>query len=312
MTLDGAHGTKAVFLGEIAHKVGIKARLDARRALRRGPRHRQTRYRPPRFQNRTRKAGWLPPSLEARVDQTLHAVGQMRAKAPITAIGVEHVRFDTQQMQDPEITGIEYQQGTLWGYEVREYLLEKFQHQCVYCGGASDDPELNVEHVVPKNPKHGPKGTDRVSNLTIACKTCNDAKGNWQPDEWLAHLQTSCKRLDRIRADRLPQALAQLQRPLRDTAMMNATRWRLYDQLKATRLPVEGGSGGRTKKQRIDHGFPKEHYFDALCVGESTPNRFTAISSYVQVWTAQGRGTRRMCGTNLYGFPIRHRSRQKA
>ena len=29
------------------------------------------------------------------------------------------------QEQDPEISGVEYQQGTLAGYEVRAYLLEK-------------------------------------------------------------------------------------------------------------------------------------------------------------------------------------------
>ena len=93
--------------------------------------------------------------------------------------------------------------------------------------------------------------------------------------------------------------------------MMNATRWRLYTQLHATGLPVEGGSGGRTKMQRIAHDFPKEHYFDALCVGESTPERFTRLPAFVQIWTAKDRGTRQMCGTNAYGFPIRHRARRK-
>lgn len=57
-------------------------------------------------------------------------MAQIRNMAPITALSVEHVRFDTQKMQDPEIRGVEYQPGTLLGYEVREYLLEEFQHQC--------------------------------------------------------------------------------------------------------------------------------------------------------------------------------------
>jgi len=34
--------------------------------------------------------------------------------------------FDTQKLQNPEISGVEYQQGELFGYEVREYLLEKW------------------------------------------------------------------------------------------------------------------------------------------------------------------------------------------
>lgn len=52
VTLDGDKGTVVVFLGEIIHKRGIKAKLDSRRALRRSRRNRKTRYRKPRFLNR--------------------------------------------------------------------------------------------------------------------------------------------------------------------------------------------------------------------------------------------------------------------
>ena len=288
ITLDGAHGTKAIFLGEMVHKAGIKVRLDARRSLRRGRRFRHTRYRPARFRNRKRAAGWLPPSLEARVDQTLHAVDHIRIHAPITAISVEHVRFDTQKLENPEIAGVEYQQGTRLGYEVREYLLDKWGRACVYCG-ATDVP-LQVEHIVPKS--RG--GSNRVSNLTLACEPCNLTKGTQTAAEF-GH----------------PDVQVQARKPLQDAAFMNATRWRLYHRLKATGLPVEGGSGGRTKKQRTEHHLPKEHYYDALCVGESTPDPFTGIPAYVQIWSAKGRGHRQRCRTDQHGFPTRHLSRQK-
>lgn len=94
--------------------------------------------------------------------------------------------------------------------------------------------------------------------MVIACKTCNNAKGNRQ-DDWLAWIRQSRRPLDRIRVERFPHAMAQLKQPLRDAAMMNATRWRLYRQLSATGLPVEGGTGGRTTMQRLTHRFPKEH-----------------------------------------------------
>lgn len=109
----------------------------------------------------------------------------------------------------------------MFGYEIREYLLEKWGRKCVYC--LVEGVPLEVEHVVPKNPKHGPKGTDRVSNLTMACKPCNDAKGNKQPEEWLAKLQQSKKPIDKRRAENLPKVLANLKKPLKDAAMMNAT-----------------------------------------------------------------------------------------
>ena len=321
--LDGSQGPKVLFLGEIVHKSFIKERLDARRRVRHGRRFRHMRYRPARFANRKRKAGWLPPSLEARVDQTVQAVTKLRTLAPVTTLSVEHVKFDTQKMQNPEISGIEYQQGTLLGYEVREYLLEKWGRQCAYCD-ATDVP-FEIEHIQSK----GRGGSDRVSNLTIACHPCNDRKGQRSADEFLTEDRgrrhratrnarryagkdpTKQKERAKWEAQRLERLQRQRQAPLKDAAMMNATRWRLYHQLQDTGLPVEGGSGGRTKMQRIQHGLPKEHYYDALCVGESTPSAFTAFPAYVQAWSAKGRGTRQMCGTDKYGFPIRHRSRRK-
>lgn len=169
-----------------------------------------------------------------------------------------------------------------------QVLLDKWGRACVYCG-ATDVP-LEVEHIIPKS--RG--GSNRISNLTLACEPCNLKKGKRTAEE-LGH----------------PDRQAQARKPLRDAAFMNATRWRLYEQLQATGLPVEGGSGGRTKKQRTAHHLPKDHYYDALCVGESTPDAFTSVSASVQVWSAKGRGARQMCGTNTYGFPIRHRRRQK-
>lgn len=288
VTLEGAAGTHVPFLGEVVHKTNIKARLLDRLSLRRGRRNRKTRYRAPRFLNRKKPKDWLPPSLIARVNQTLHAVAKLRKGLPITSVSVEHVKFDTQQMERGDIQRTEYQQGTLQGYEVREYLLEKWGRVCVYCGQA--DVPLEVEHIVPKS--RG--GSNRVSNLTLACHDCNQAKRNQTAEEF-----------------GFPRIQAQAKQPLKDAAMMNATRWRLYEQLKATRLPVEGGSGARTKMQRIQHGLPKEHYYDALCVGASTPPLFGKIAAYVQRWKYMGRGTRQMCRTNRYGFPIAHRSRQK-
>ncbi len=107
-------------------------------------------------------------------------LAKLRELAPITAISVEHVKFDTQKMQNPEISGIEYQQGTLLGYEIREYLLEKWDRRCAYCD--AEDVEFQVEHVHPKDLG----GLDRVSNLALACSLCNTSKNNQPLTEFLA------------------------------------------------------------------------------------------------------------------------------
>ena len=99
-------------------------------------------------------------------------VTRLRRLAPVGAISVERVRFDTQLLQDAEIVGVAYQQGELAGYDVREYLLEKWGRRCAYCGDAGIP--LQIEHLTPK--VRG--GSDRVSNLTLACGPCNQRKGS--------------------------------------------------------------------------------------------------------------------------------------
>ncbi|MBA3534833.1 MAG: RRXRR domain-containing protein [Ardenticatenales bacterium] len=112
-----------VWAAELNHRgQAIVASLLARRGVRRGRRNRKTRYRPPRFANRRRRAGWLPPSLASRVANVVSWVARLERVCPIQALSMELVRFDTQALQNPEISGVEYQQGTLAGYETKEYV----------------------------------------------------------------------------------------------------------------------------------------------------------------------------------------------
>jgi 5-methylcytosine-specific restriction endonuclease McrA len=272
---------QVAWAAEIQHRgQRIRDALLARRALRRGRRQRHTRYRPARFDNRRRPVGWLPPSLESRVSNVLTWVHRLQRLAPMGAVSQELVKFDTQQLENAEISGTEYQQGELAGYEVREYLLEKFGRRCAYCG-ATDVP-LQVEHIVPK----ARGGSNRVSNLTIACAPCNDAKGTQTAREF-GH----------------PEVQAQARRPLKDAAAVNASRWALYRRLQATGLPVEVGTGGRTKWNRTRRGLPKAHWIDAACVGGSTPEQVQAAGVVPLLIAAMGRHSRQMCRTNAYGFP---------
>jgi hypothetical protein len=62
LVVEGQTGRKVVWAANLHHRgEAIRQRLADRRALRRGRRHRKTRYRAPRFDNRKRLAGWLSP-----------------------------------------------------------------------------------------------------------------------------------------------------------------------------------------------------------------------------------------------------------
>ncbi len=288
-------GEKVVWAAEVEHRgFQIKEALEARRALRSGRRSRKTRYRKPRFMNRTRREGWLPPSLQSRVENILTWVKRVQKLCALSDLSQELVRFEPQKLQNPEISGTEYQQGELAGYEVREYLLEKYQRTCQYCS-AKDTP-LEVEHIVPKSKG----GSDRVSNLTLSCRKCNERKGNKLIEEFLKR-----------KPDLLKKILAAAKKPLRDAAAVNATRWALFRQLKATGLTVEAGSGGRTKYNRTQLELPKTHWLDAACVGASTPEKLKVLVSEPLQIKATGHGTRQMCRTDKYGFPSRYVPRHK-
>jgi hypothetical protein len=270
-----------VFAAEIEHRGGaIKKALGARRAVRRSRRSRKTRYRKPRFLNRRRPKGWLPPSLQSRIINLETWVNRLIRLYPISSISMELVKFDTQLMENSKISGIEYQRGELAGYEVREYLLEKWDRKCAYC--SKTGIPLQIEHIIPKS--RG--GSDRVSNLTLACEGCNQLKGKKTAAEF-----------------GFPEIEKQAKEPLKDAAALNATRWALFERLNGFGLPVETGSGGLTKYNRTVRNLPKAHWIDAACVGKSTPERIVVDGVSPLEIKATGHNTRQMCRMDKYGFP---------
>jgi hypothetical protein len=194
-----------------------------------------------------------------------------------------------QKLINPGISGIEYQHGTLYGYETKEYLLVKFGHQCVYC--SKTDVPLNIDHVIPSS--RG--GTDRITNLVLACVPCNKAKGAQLVSEFspgrAIHIQAMAKA------------------PLRDAAAVNSTRNAILRVLRELWLPVETSTGGRTKFNRSIYSIPKTHALDASCVG---------IMSGIRAWNgpiltvkATGRGLHQRTIPNAYGFPWARRPETK-
>lgn len=272
---------KVIFAAALEHRgQQIKDALEKRRAIRRNRRQRKTRYRQPRFLNRTRPVGWLAPSLKSRVDNLQTWLVRFIKLCNVQAISMELVRFDTQLMQNAEIRGIEYQQGTLESYEIKEYLYEKWGRQCSYCG--KKDVPFQAEHIIPKT--RG--GSNRVSNLCLACRECNQRKDSQTATEF-----------------GFPNIQAQAKKPLKDAAAVNSTRWAIFEMFKAMGLSVEVGTGGRTTFNRIRQGYPKAHWIDAACVGESGANVSVCVTGIPLLIKATGRGRRQMVTTDKHGFP---------
>lgn len=277
---------RGLFAMQLDHRGDQIARKMARRAgYRRRRRAANLRNRAPRFSNRARASGWLAPSLSHRVATTKSWVERIQKWAPVRAVHIESSAFDIAELAaGRSLDAVEYQQGALHGYEVRQYLLEKWNRACAYCD-ATGVP-LNIDHI--RSRANG--GSDRVSNLTIACVACNQAKGSKRVEEFLAD-----------DPGRLKRVLDAVSVRLRDAAAMNATKHVLVDQVGSMGLPVFTSSGARTKWNRHRTELSKSHTLDALHVGEL--EAVQQWPSQVLVATCTGRGSRVRTNFDRFGFP---------
>ncbi len=226
-----------IIAGQIELRTDISKLLKEKRMYRRGRRNKLW-YRPPRFDNRVKEKGWLPPSLQHKKDTIIKLIKKLKETLPIKDIIIEVAKFDTQKMQNPEISGIEYQQGELQGYEIREYLLEKWKRRCAYCGTKTG--RLEIDHIIPK----AKDGTDKISNLALACLKCNQKKGNRTATEF-----------------GYPEIQKKAKESLKATAFMNILRWQLVNELGC------GWTYGYiTKWRRGKLGLPKSHSDDAFVI----------------------------------------------
>ncbi len=267
--------------GEVILRTDIPEKIAEKKMYRTSRRGRIPAYREPGFENRCIQEGWLAPSIQHKLDTYVNLIHKFDNILPITSVTIETSPFDTQKMQNPEISGIEYQQGELQGYEVREYLLEKWGRKCAYC--RVENVPFEIEHIISR--LRG--GTDRVSNLTIACHQCNQKKGNMTAAEF-GH----------------PEIQIMAKKSLKDAAFMNVVRSELVDTIKKEfpQYYCESTYGYVTKYNRIKLGLEKTHANDAFVIAHSKNDmNFDQIRSKPYI-VKQNRRNNRSLQLNRKGF----------
>ena len=217
----------------------ISTRKENRRT-----RHKHLRYREPRFDNRivSKKKGWLAPSIRQKIDSHLKVIEKVYEILPVTKTVIEVATFDTQLLKAQEegktISGTDYQNGEMKGFNTREYVLFRDNHECQCCHGKSKDKILETHHIESRK-----TGGNAPNNLITLCSTCH-------------------KKIHR------GEIIPKFKRGTKynDAAFMSIMRWSLYNQLKELYPNVEITYGYITKSNRIKYGLLKEHYNDAYCI----------------------------------------------
>lgn len=237
--------TNELYASEVKLRTDVVKNLSSRREYRRSRRNRKTRYRKARFDNRKRNEGWIAPSIQNKIDTHLTVIDKITKILPVSEIHVEVASFDIQKIKNPNISGIEYQQGEqLDFWNIREYVLFRDNHTCQCCKGKSKDKVLEVHHIESRK-----TGGNAPNNLITLCKTCHDGyhKGTVR----------SPKNIKRGMS-------------FRDATFMGIMRWAFYNKTKeiyeGKGIPVSLTYGYITKSTRIKNNLPKTHYVDARCI----------------------------------------------
>ena len=230
-----------LFSAEVELRNDIVDLLATRKQNRRTRRNRKTRYRKPRFLNRvrTKKKGWLAPSILHKIQTHLTIIESIHKILPISKIIVEVASFDIQKIKNPDISGKEYQQGEQLGFwNVREYVLFRDGYQCQCCKGKSKDKILNVHHIQSRK-----IGGNSPNNLITLCETCHNKYHKGEIDLKIKRGKS-----------------------FKDAAFMGIMRWAFYNKLKELYSDVSLTYGYITKSVRINSRLEKSHRIDALCI----------------------------------------------
>ena len=284
---DDEEGGRAVLAAlEIKHQAfNIKATLTKRRSFRRNRRAR-LRYRAPRFDNRRRKPGTLPPSVDSLRIDTMRVVSILRQMYPISSIRLERNKFNPQLMMTPDIQGVEYQRGTLFGWQVRAYILDRDGSRCVYC--RRRNVRLELDHVRPRA-----IGSARVDNLVPCCRDCNIQKGNQPIEVFLANQPELLKRItDRLNLSNLASA-----------THMNAVLPALIRNLRATGLPAQLTDAASVSWTRQQLNVRKTHCYDAVLQGQDFQTIGSLPSLVLEIRPSNGR-SKQKAKVDRHGTPV--------
>ena len=234
-----------LYSAEVELRNDVSKLIATKQQYRRSRRFRKTRYRKARFNNRKRIEGCLAPSVQNKVNSHMRILEKIHSILPISKTIVEVASFDIQKIKNPDISGVEYQEGEQLGFwNVREYVLFRDGHKCHGEKNCSNKI-LNVHHIETRK-----TGGDSPSNLITLCEECHTSyhKGI---------LKLNFKRGTSFK----------------DAAFMGIMRWSLYNTLKVLYKDVSLTYGYITKNTRITNELPKEHRIDAFCIASNVEAR---------------------------------------
>lgn len=231
---------KVLAKGEVELRQDVHSLLTTRAMYRRDRRNRKTRYRKPIFLNRKRKDGWLPPSIEGKLNANFFWIDKFCSLVPNPKLRIEVGKFDVAKMINPEIQGVDYQHGQAYGYhDVRYYVFARDEYTCQVC--KKKGKILHTHHIIYRSEG----GTDRADNLITVCSDCHTSENHKQGGilwKWM-------KEHKKVKQ-------------YKEATFMNILRVRTYKKYPNAIITY----GSITTPKRKELGLEKTHYNDAIAI----------------------------------------------
>ncbi len=233
---------KVLAKGKIELRDDIHKNMQTRSALRRDRRNRNTRYREARFLNRKRKDGWLPPTVQSKLDATFMWIDKFCNLLPSPILHIEVGKFDIQKMMNPDIKNKEYQNGRCAGYyDVRYFVFARDNYTCQVCKKLNKI--LHTHHLVYKSKG----GSDRADNLITVCTDCHSSE-NHKEGGILYNWMIKHKKVKQYK----------------EATFMNIIRKRTFQKYPNSVITY----GSETTPHRKELVLEKTHYNDAIAISK--------------------------------------------
>jgi hypothetical protein len=282
-------GIAAVSEGKVLAKMEVELRtsmekrslMETRKTYRRNRRYRKVRFRHPKFRHHTKRVysgkkvtrkstkhkthweiikatftagrspGWLPPSIQSKVDITKDWINRIMDVLPKgTKLCIEVGRFDAARMKDPTIHGEMYQQGPQYDFEnVKAYIFSRDKYTCKCCGKRASSKredgttvKLVAHHILFKSKS----ATDNPEYMISVCTACHTGTAH-QPGGILYDWMMAEKKVAK---------------QYQDTVVMNVLRKRLFAAYPKARFTYGNITAADRKKLLLG----KTHANDAVAI----------------------------------------------
>ena len=235
-------GNKVLVKGEIELRDDIHKNMMVRHQARRDRRNRNTRYRKARFLNRKRREGWLPPTVQSKLNATFMWIDRFYSLLPNPILHIEVGKFDIHKMINPDVVKDGYENGQCAGYyDVRYFVFARDNYTCQVC--KKRNKILRTHHIIYRSKG----GTDRADNLITVCTDCHTSE-NHKVGGILYNWMIKHKKVKQYK----------------EATFMNIVRKRTFAKYPDAIITYGSETSPYRKELRLD----KTHYNDAIAISK--------------------------------------------